>query len=377
LAQLDEKTVEAMRERLPSTAVLHNPVDLIGDAQHDRYQVALEAVVKDLNVDSILTLATPQAMTDLEEIARVVGRIAGRSDKPIVACFMGVMDVSASVQVLGEERVPHYRFPEAAVRAVAAMSRYREWIHRPRTTVKTFPVDRGSAEAVIRQAQEEGRCSLSPSESLEVLRAYGFPLPPFGAVRTAPEAVVLAEQIGFPVVMKILSPDILHKVDVGGVRLNLRTPDEVKWAFEEMLQTVARRRPEARLDGVLIQQMVPRGTEMILGMKRDRQFGPVLMFGLGGIYVEVLKDVTFRLAPVRELGALHMIRSIRASKILRGFRGEPPADIPHLVECVERLSQLSMELQMIEELDINPLMAYPQGQGAKVADARVLLHPTP
>ena len=373
LASLDDKTVQAMRPSLPAAASLNNPVDLIGDAGPHRYEAALRAVLQDSGVDATLALATPQAMTDLKGVAQTIVRTAGDSGKPLVACLMGVTDLSAGISVLQEGRIPHYRFPEAAVRALAQMSRYVQWIERPRTAVRTFSVGRESAEAIIGQALRERRGALSQSESLELLKAYGFPVPAFGVARTASEAQALSEKIGFPVAMKILSPDILHKIDVGGVKLNLGTPKDVEWAFEAMLQNVAKLCPDAHIDGALIQRMVPPGTELILGMKRDKQFGPVLMFGLGGIYVEVFQDVTFRLAPIRELGAKRMVESIRARKILEGFRGQPPADAPALIECLERLSQLSVELETIQELDINPLIAYSQGQGAKVADARVLI----
>ncbi len=372
VAQFEEATLEMMRCNLPTAAALNNPVDLIGDAQHDRYERALAAVAHDPNVDGVIVLTTPQAMTDLKEIARVVGKVAVKTEKPILACFMGVTDLSSGLRALEQEQVPHYRFPEGAVRAFAAMCRYREWIDRPRTEVRHFSVDR-TAEAIIRRAQEQGRHSLSQSESLELLKAYGLPVPSFGTAQTPAEAGRIAEKIGFPVAMKILSPEIVHKFDVGGVRLDLNTPAEVEHGFGQMMINVARARPEAKLDGVVIQQMVPKGTELILGMKRDKRFGPVIMFGLGGVTVEVLKDVAFRLAPVRELGARRMVESIRGFKILQGFRGQPPADIPALTECIERLSQLAMELEGIEELDVNPLMAYPQGRGAKAADARILI----
>ena len=373
MAPLDEATVERMRPHLPPTAALHNPVDLIGDALADRYEVALQTIAADPNTEGLLVLATPQAMTNLSEIARTIAKVAHASDKPILACFMGVTDLSSGIQVLEEGKVPHYRLPEAAVRALAAMARYAEWIQRPRTQVRAFPVDPEVARAVMALACKQGRQALNQSESLDLFKVYGLPVPLFGTASTASEAQRLAEKIGFPLAMKILSPDILHKVDVGGVRLDLKNPEGVGSAFEEMIQTVSRRRPDAKIEGVLLQRMVPNGTELILGMKRDKQFGPVLMFGLGGIYVEVFKDVTFRLAPVRELGARRMIESTRAYRILQGFRGEAAADIPALIECIERLSQLALELEEIEELDINPLMAYPEGQGAFVADARVLL----
>ena len=373
LPKLESTTVAAMKGSLPETASLNNPVDLIGDAQHDRYAAAIDAVLSDPNIDSLFVMATPQAMTNLDQIAQVIGQAAKKTSKPIVACFMGVTDISSGMQRLREERVPYYRFPEAAVRALAKMNQYREWVARPRTLVKTFQVDRAAAQAQLQKAIQEVRNSLDQFESLKVLEAYGFIIPSFGVAAAANDARPLAEKIGFPIVMKILSPDILHKVDVGGVRLNIKTPDEVDKAFEEILRMVSQKRPDARVQGVLIQKMVSPGTEMILGMKRDKQFGPLLMFGLGGIYVEVLKDVTFRLAPIRELGARHMVESIRAHRILEGFRGESPADIPKLIECIERLSQLVVEMDEIEELDINPLIVYSERQGAVVADARILL----
>ena len=373
LAKLKEETVAEMRPYLPPTASLANPVDVIGDAQEDRYEAALKAVVKDPNVDCIITLATPQAMTNLDKIAQVVGRAAKGQEKPMIACFMGVMDLSSGVSALKAERVPHYRFPETAVRAMAQMSRYSQWITRPRTQVKRFPVEKKQAEEIIARVYGQGRQTLNQAESIEILKLYGFPVPTFSIARTSAEAAAGSQKVGFPLAMKILSADILHKVDVGGVRLDLKSSVEAAAAFDEMIRNVKRLRPDARVEGVLLQAMVPKGTEMILGIKRDPHFGPLLMFGLGGIYVEVFRDITFRLAPIRELGARRMIESIRARKILEGFRGQPPADTEKLAECIERLSQLALDLEEIEELDINPLIVYPEGQGVRVADARILL----
>lgn len=371
LAPLAPSTVEAIRPHVPATAALHNPIDLIGDAREDRYEAALRAVAADPSVDSVIALATPQAMTDLDAIARVVGRAAGAAQKPVVACFMGAAEIAPGVAALDAAHVPHYRFPESAARALSAMSRYTEWVSRPRTVVKTFPVDCAAATEILTQARAAGRRALSQTEALALLQVYGFPVLPFGAARTPEEAGALAQRLGGPVAMKVMSPDILHKVDVGGVRLGVAGPADAERVFRELQQTVAARRPDAAWDGVLVQRMAPAGTETILGMTRDPQFGPLLMFGLGGIYVEACRDVTFRLAPIRELGARLMVSSIRAHRILEGFRGQPPADLARLIECLERLSQLAVEQPAIAELDINPLIVYPQG--AQVADARVLL----
>ncbi len=371
LAAFAEGTKQALRLSLPAEAAIDNPVDVVGDAQHDRYQAALRAVLRDPGADGAIVLLTPQAVTDIEQIARVVAEEArGSGRKPVLASFMGLVDVSAGVRVLEEARIPQYGFPEDAVRAFAAMTHYAEWVHRPRTEVRQFSVDRAAAADVVRQAARG--VFVRETMALRLIEAYGFPMAPWAEASSAEEAVIRASAIGFPVAIKVLSPQIVHKVDVGGIRLDLTAPSEVRAAYEEMMADIARRLPAAAVQGVLVQKMVP-GVETILGINRDPQFGPILMFGLGGIYVEVFRDVTFRLAPIRELGAQRMVESIKAGQILRGVRGRPPADVEALLECIERLSQLAVEIPEIAELDINPLMVLPAGQGAAVVDARLRL----
>ncbi|MEJ7612171.1 MAG: acetate--CoA ligase alpha subunit [Candidatus Fervidibacter sacchari] len=373
LAQLNEKTLEQLRQKLPPHASLLNPIDLIGDAQHDRYEAALDAVLDDPNVDAVIVLLTPQAMTDIENIANVIVQKSKQRVKPILACFMGLVDISAGVNILKENGVPCYSFPEDAVRALAAMVKYVDWVRRPRTGFKMFPVDTERARNLLSKAPVSEHGFIPEEVAFQVLEAYGFPVLPWGVVKTPEEAVSVARQIGYPVVLKVLSPDIVHKFDVGGVQLNLNSDSDVKQAFEKIINSVKQHLPEARIEGVIVQAMAKKGREVILGLKRDPQFGPILMFGLGGIYVEVLRDVTFRFAPVRELGAYRMVRDIRTYKLLEGVRGEPPADIDKIVECIERLSQLAIEQDLIEELDINPLIVYPQGEGAVVVDVRIMV----
>ena len=373
LAQLSEKTLEKLREKLPPHASLQNPIDLIGDAQHDRYEAALDAVLDDSNVDAVIVLLTPQAMTDIENIARVIVQESKRRAKPILACFMGLVDISAGVNILKENGVPCYSFPEDAVRALAAMVRYVDWVRRPRTGFKLFPVDTERARNLLSEAPVSEHGFVPEEVAFQVLEAYGFPVLPWGVAKTAEEAVSVARQIGYPVVLKVLSPDVVHKFDVGGVQLNLNSDSDVRQAFDKIINSVKQHLPEARIEGVIVQAMAKKGREVILGLKRDPQFGPILMFGLGGIYVEILRDVTFRFAPVRELGAYRMVRDIRTYKLLEGVRGEPPADIDKIVECIERLSQLAIEQDLIEELDINPLIVYPQGEGAVVVDVRIMV----
>jgi acetyltransferase len=373
LAQLSEKTLDQLREKLPPHASLLNPIDLIGDAQHDRYEAALDAVLGDPNVDAVVVLLTPQAMTDIENIANVIVQKSKQRVKPILACFMGLVDISAGVNILKENGVPCYSFPEDAVRALAAMVRYVDWVRRPRTGVKLFPVDTERARSLLSEAPVSEHGFVPEEVAFQVLEAYGFPVLPWGVAKTPEEAVSIARQIGYPVVLKVLSPDVVHKFDVGGVQLNLNSDSDVRQAFDKIFNSVNQHLPEARIEGVIVQAMAKKGREVILGLKRDPQFGPILMFGLGGIYVEILKDVTFRFAPVRELGAYRMVRDIRTYRLLEGVRGEPPADIDKIVECIERLSQLAIEQDLIEELDINPLIVYPQGEGAVVVDVRIML----
>ncbi len=373
LADLSEETKRKLREGLPPTASVQNPVDLIGDAREDRYEHALQLVLADENVDSAIVICTPQMMADLEAIARAITEAARSHGKPVLACLMALEEIGDALKVLEEAQIPHYRFPEDAARALAEMARYTGWVRRPRTPFRTFEVDREAARRVISQARTDGRRFLPEPEAHALLSAYGFPVLTSRLAETEEEAIQAAEEIGYPVVLKVVSPEVIHKFDVGGVRLNLKDGDEVRAAYHSIVEKVQRAQPDARLWGVFVQEFVPGGVETILGLKRDPHFGPLLMFGLGGIYVEVLRDVTFRIAPIRELGAYRMIQGVRAHRLLEGFRGRPPAAIDTISECLLRLSQLAIELDEIEELDVNPLMVFEQGKGARVVDARILL----
>ena len=373
LAKLRPETLESLKAKLPPTANFSNPVDVIGDATCDRYTAALEAVLGDPNVDGLVVLLTPQSMTDIEAIARTIGEVAPSSKKPVLASFLGHVDVSAGIRILGQHGVPNYEFPENAARALAAMCRYTEWLARPRTTERRFDVDQEAVRKIFAKARADGRTFLPEAEALAVLKAYNFPLLQHGLAKNANEAVALLQQIGGPVAMKIASPDVVHKVDVGGVLLNISTPEEARAGYDKITNGVKQKLPGARLLGVEIQAMASKGVEVILGISKDPSFGHIIMFGLGGTYVEVLKDVSFRLVPIRELGAYNMIRSIRAAKVFESFRGQPPTDIDAIAECLERLSQLAVDFPEITELDINPLIVHAQGKGARVADVRIAL----
>lgn len=373
LAEFQPETVDALSKVLPPTANLHNPIDVIGDARHDRYEEAMRIAGRDPNVDAMLVILTPQAMTDIEGTAKVIVRVEKELKIPLIACFMGIVDVSSGVRILEENNIPHYRFPEGAAHALAAMYRYEQWKKRPRTVVKHFNVDEQKAEEILHASTEIKRSLLPAHHSMQLLQAYGFPVPPFTFGETPEKAAEASGKLQFPVAVKAVSAQIVHKFDVGAVALKLEDAGAVRQACDIMLKTIAEKAPEAVVDGFMVQSMAPNGKEVILGMNKDPQLGPALMFGLGGVYVEALRDVTFRLAPIRERGAQKMISSIKAYKILKGTRGEGPVDFKAIEDCLERLSQLACEHPYIREIDINPLIVHPEGQGASVVDARIIL----
>jgi acetyltransferase len=377
LAKLRPETLESLKAKLPPTANLFNPVDVVGDATHERYETALNAVLADPDVDGLVVLLTPQSMTEIEATAQAVGEISQLHQKPVLASFLGHVDVSAGIEILEKHGVPNYQFPENAARSLGAMYRYTQWLKRPRTTERHFDVDTATVRALFDKVLADERTYLPEAEALTVLKAYGFPVLPHGLAATEEEAAELFKKIGGPVAMKVASPDVVHKVDVGGVLLNISTADEARAGFKKITNGVKQKLPGARLLGVEVEAMAGRGTEVILGISKDPTFGHIVMFGLGGTYVEVFKDVSFRLIPIRELSARNMIKSIRAAKVFEGFRGAPPADTDAIAECLERLSQLVDDFPEISELDINPLIVHEQGMGAHVADARIVLAAPP
>ena len=373
IAELEESTVQALKKHLPATANFSNPIDVIGDAKEDRYEKVLEEVILDPNVDSIIILLTPQAMTNIEDIAHVIVKASKKTKKTLLVSFMGGADIAPGVKILEKSLLPHYPFPEDAARTLMAMTRYHEMRKRPNLPVPEYIVDNKKASEIIEEAKKKGESFLTIKQSMDIFQAYGLPLLPYGFAQSSKEAVSIAKEVGFPVVLKIISSDIIHKFDFGGVKLHLKDEFEVESGYNDMIQSILIKMPRAKIDGVFVQAMGESGREVILGMDRDPLFGPMLMFGLGGIYVEAIKDVSFSLAPIRDFDALEMIKEIRAYPILEGIRGERPADIDVIVESLERLSQLSCEHPDIKEIDINPLLVYEKGKGAKVIDARIIL----
>ncbi|HEX7628794.1 MAG TPA: acetate--CoA ligase family protein, partial [Candidatus Methylomirabilis sp.] len=373
MARLSPATVERLRAALPPTAGLYNPVDVIGDAKEDRYKAALDAVAADPEVNCVLALSTPQAMTDYDKYAEVVGQAAKQSGKPFFSAFMGEASLPKAREILHNYGIPQYPYPEPAIKTFEAMVKYRNWLNSAPAAPRQLPADRERVAAMFQEVRRQGRNQLAEREAREVIAAYGFRLPQNVLTRTVDEAVAAATRIGFPVALKIVSHEILHKTDVGGVRLNLPDADAVAQGFGSIDASVRRFFPSAVIQGIAVQEMVAGGKEVILGMTRDPSFGPLLMFGLGGIYVEVLKDVAFRVAPIGPDEAEAMIREIRSFPLLRGVRGEKPSDMAAMVEALERLSQLCTDFPEILELDVNPLLVKPEGSGAVAIDARLAL----
>jgi acetyl coenzyme A synthetase (ADP forming)-like protein len=375
LTKLSEKTVRELSKILPKTASLINPIDIIGDADHTRYEKALRIVLKDPNVNSCIIVSTPQMMLNMDLLADVTIKINNEfREKTILSCMMAVAGIENALAKLEENKIPQYSFPESTTRAIVTMQEYSSWVARSRTGVKTFEVSNDDAKRVFDKVRNQGRNYLHETEAMEVLKSYGFQIPKSELAITEDECAKLSEEIGYPIVLKVSSPNIIHKTDVGGVELNLKNALEVRKAYQRIMENVKRSKgDDAKILGINIQEFVTNGKEMIIGMKRDPQFGPLLMFGLGGIYVEILRDVSFRLAPLKELGALHMIESTKASKLLSGIRGEKPSDIKSIVEYLERMSQLVMDFSEIQEIDINPLLVFEQGKGSKVVDARIVI----
>lgn len=373
IAPLSRNTVKTLKTILPPQASLNNPIDLIAEAQHEHYEAALREILKDKNVHSSIIILTATSFTNVDKIANSIVKTTKKFQKPVLCSFLGVYDVSSGIDILEENGIPSYRFPESAARALSEMTKFNLWLNRPKTGVKKFSVNKAGAKKIIDSVKKEGRFFLLEHESYEVLKAYQFPLVKSSFARNKTEAENAAQKIGFPVVLKIASPDILHKFDFGGVKLNLKNKNEVHEAYQEILKNIKSKKPKAKIRGVLVEEMASQGKEIILGMSRDPQFGPILMFGLGGIYVEVLEDVSFRLAPIRERTADMMIAKTKTHKILEGFRGEPPYDIKAVAECLKRLSQLVTDFEEIKELDINPLFVYERGKGCAIVDARIIL----
>lgn len=375
LARFDPECIRSLEQFLPDAASAANPVDVLGDARADRYRYALEQVIADPHVDGVHVILAPQAMTKSLEIAEVIVDLASGSDLPIICSFMGEASIEEGTALLSTHNIPNYPYPERAAEVLRAMSSYRRLQLKPIQEPKEFDVDRESVRGLFEEVLQQGRVTIGDMEARNILTAYGIQVPASELAETPEAAVELAAKLGYPVVLKVASPDILHKTDVGGVKIGLEDAEDVRDAFDLIIYRTQRYLPEAQVWGCLVQKMVPPGLEILVGMNRDPQFGPLVTFGLGGIYVETLKDVTFRIAPISSLEAEEMLREIRAYALLDGVRGEPPVDKDAIVDTILRIGQLVTDFPEIMELDINPFVVYPEEMGGIAIDMRLVLRP--
>ena len=372
LAQLSDDTTRLLSEGLPAAASVHNPIDLLGDALTDRFELAVNAVLADPAVDSLLLVLSPHAMTECDETAEMLVRVSQNTPlKPILACFLGAQKVAGALKTLRLGKVPRYDCPESAIAALKSMYNYARWRSRPKRVVKLFPVNRRKVERIIDRRLRRKTLTITETEAHEILEAYGFVTPKGAVANSADQAANFADQIGYPVAVKIWSPDILNKSEVGGVKLGLANRQDVVDAFDLMMYRIPKSHPEADILGVLVQQMCTGGREVILGMHRDRRFGPLMMFGMGGELVEVLKDVAFHLAPLTAEEAKEMLVSTRTYGLLRGADGREAVDIEAIAEGLQRLSQLVTEFPQIQDMEINPYIVGREGTAPVAVESRI------
>ncbi len=374
IAVLSEETKKTLKAALPAAANTHNPVDVLGDARANLYQSALETVLKDANVEAALIILTPQSTTEIEETARVIATTQAKFKEPLAVVFMGEALVSGGLQILKDNNIATYSYPESGVKALATLNNFYNLAQQETESIIEFAdVDKEKVAAIFNEARAKGIFSFPEASALAVLEAYHLPVLVSRLAHSKEEAETIAKEIGKKMVFKIVSQEILHKSDAGGIMLNV-LPEEAGAKFVELMTRVAINKPTAKLEGVLMVEMITDlGTELILGSIEDPSLGDAIMLGLGGIYVEILKDVVFGLNPLTKNDVEVMINSLKSKKFLDGARGAKPSDKAMVIECVLRLAQLLRDFPEIKELDINPLLALEVGKGAKVLDARIVI----
>jgi acetyltransferase len=375
MAALLPETITKLRKNLPEEAAVNNPVDVVGDADIKRYEFGLRTVLEDPNAFNVISMMAPTAVLPSEQLADLLISIRKEGvGKPIISVLVGGPTMKKASDKLMASGIPCFTFPEDGVETIVGLTKYSKILELPvKEEIPRFEVDRQRVQSIISGARKDGRAALLGSEAIAVADAYGINVPPTRLVSTGKEAAKLAETIGFPVALKISSPQILHKTDIGGVKLNLGSAEQVEEAFRDIIDLVVTRFPEARIYGCDLQKMVRPGFELIMGSSKDLVFGSLLMFGLGGIFANFLKDVSFGLAPLPERVANEMICQTKAYSILRGARGVKPYDVEAISKMLLRLSQLVTDFPEITELDINPVLAYPENEGCVALDVKIVV----
>ncbi len=376
LAPISAEHSELLRSKLPKAASVLNPIDILGDAGADRYQLVLETCSKVDPINGIVILMSPQAVTQYKETTDVIIDFCSHhaSEKPLVVSYMGGVSNKEEMSRLREHGVPCFSFPQDAIRSIAGIYEYSCIVDKEIETYEQFEVNLELAQSIFQRVLEDKRLVLLESEAIQIARCYRLTAPDTLLAKTPEEATAFAERMGYPVVLKICSPQILHKSDLGGIMVNVSTPAEVRGSFNEIIRRVSKRMPGAKIYGIIVQKMIKKkGREIIIGANKDLQFGHLIMCGLGGIYVNFLEDVAFRLNPITRNEALEMLSETKAYKLLKGVRGEPPSDINSLIETILRISQLLKDFPIINELDINPILVNNENEGVSILDMKITL----
>ena len=371
MAQITDKTKEALRSFLPAAASVKNPIDMIASAPLEHYKQTLTTVLADENVDMVMVIYLPfLGLKDIDVANAIMEIKAQHPEKPIIGAFMTTNEFFTKISDM-EVNMPFFMYAEEAAEGLLRLDQYRKWKERPEGKIPCYDVDKEKAERIIRNAIKDGREQLTTLESIDVLNAYGIRACKYGLATNEEEVVSLGNQIGYPVVMKMTSKTTSHKTDVGGVRVNIQSEEQLREEYRDLISKLTEKGLIDGLEGVIIQEMVKGSREMVCGIATDPQYGPMMMFGLGGVFIEVMKDVCFRIAPLTDVDAMDMIKSVKAYKLLEGARGTKPADIEQIQETLLRLSQLVKDFSYIDELDINPLLiSEKSGEGIAV-DGRI------
>ena len=371
IAKISDETKEKLRSFLPSAASVKNPIDMIASAPIEHYKQTLETVIADENVDMIITIYLPfLGLKDIDVAKALMEIKAEHPEKPVIGVFMTKSDFFSTLSDM-KVNMPFFMYAEEAADGLNRLNQQRLWMERPEGKIPTFDVDYKRAQEIIAKSVNEGRAQLTTRESIDVLDAYGIRVCKSGFAKSEDEAVSIADSIGYPVVMKMTSKTTSHKTDVGGVRVNIQSAEQLRAEYQDLIAKLTEKGLLEGLEGVIIQEMVKGNREMVCGIATDPQYGPMMMFGLGGVFIEVMKDVTFRIAPLTDVDAKEMIKSVKAYKLLEGARGTKPAQMEQIEETLLRLSQLVHDFSFIDELDINPLLISEKtGEGIAV-DGRI------
>ena len=371
LAGLSDITVKELADNCPSCANIHNPIDILGDAEADRYKIGLNTAIIDPNVDCVIVVLTPQKMTQIKETAELVGQLNKKTKKTIIACFMGEKEIAKNFSIFKKYSLPCYNYPLQAVKVLGKMLEYKKWKDEKLVEPEKNKLI-GEAGAISSAKKILSGSAMTESEAREILSGFDFPLHKAKTVKNKAEAIEFAESSKcYPVALKVVSAQIVHKSDVGGVKLNIKNSEELGQAIDEMIKAISVNQSEAVIEGFLVGEMIS-GKEIILGMKRDPQFGTVIMCGMGGIYTEAFKDLAFGIASLTRSDARKMVESLKVYTLLKGVRGEPACDIEALINLIMKFADFSLLFPQIKEIDFNPVMVLAKGKGVKIVDVRLM-----